>query len=118
MPSFSDWKFRITDLQLAINAVMAIYHMADHYFYSFSASDRSRVLATSSPGRFRTEMAKRDSYYAIIRDVAEAHKHIIPESGATDCHVFKSDSGGFSRICGSGLWHWTIQWCPFNCYRT
>ena len=56
---------------------MAIYHMADQYFYSFSASESSRVFATASPGRFRAEMAKRDSYFAIIRDVAEAHKHMM-----------------------------------------
>lgn len=77
MPNFRDWQGQSADLRLAMNAVMAIYHMSDHYFHSFSASESSRVFATSSPGRFRAAMAKRDSCFAIIRDVAEAHKHMM-----------------------------------------
>ncbi len=76
MPNHDAWLAEPTDLRLAMDAAVSLYHMADHFWHTFSATEPARVFDTSNSSRFRTELAKRSAQYSLVRDVAEAHKHM------------------------------------------
>jgi hypothetical protein len=75
-PNLDAWMNQLTDMRLAMNAVVVLYHMADHFWHAYSSNDPSRVFHTDNSGLFRLELAKRGNQYKILRDVAEAHKHM------------------------------------------
>lgn len=75
-PNHATWLASPLDLRLAMNAILSLYHMADHFWHSFSQSDPNRIFQTPNSSLFRTEMAKRYNHFAILRDIAEAHKHM------------------------------------------
>jgi len=70
------WLAQPTDIRLAMNAAVSLYHMADHYWHSYSRTEPTRVFSTLNAGAFRSEMAKANGHFKILRDVAEAHKHM------------------------------------------
>ena len=75
-PPLGAWRANLTDLRLAMIAAVALYHVADHYWESHSQVDSSRVLGTTSARHFRAELAKQSDDFRLLRDVAEAHKHM------------------------------------------
>lgn len=75
-PNMSAWVAQSTDERLAMNAVLSLYHLADHFWHSFSTSDPNRLLQSNSSGQYRSALAKQEPDFAILRDVAEAHKHM------------------------------------------
>ncbi|WP_275288634.1 hypothetical protein [Halomonas elongata] len=76
VPNHEEWLVQPTDLRLAMNAVLSLYHMADHFWHAYGQTDPDRTFHTARAGEFRAEMARRDSRFAVLRDVAEAHKHM------------------------------------------
>jgi len=75
-PNLYEWSKQPTDERLAMNAVLSLYHLADHFWQAYSSSDPSRVFGTKNASYFRAKLAERDENFAILRDVAEAHKHM------------------------------------------
>ena len=76
IPNLNSWRVQPTDIRLAMNAVVALYHMADHFWHAYAMSDSSRVFGTTSSALFRSDLAKQDGHFKVLRDVAEAHKHM------------------------------------------
>lgn len=76
VPNHDSWLVHPTDLRFAMNAVVSLYHMTDHFWHKSSPSEPDRVFGIESPGQFRKELARRDNQYSLLRDVAEAHKHM------------------------------------------
>ena len=76
VPALDDWRKAPTDIRLAMNAAIALNQMVDHYWHGFAPLDSSRVLNAPNAGSFRGELAKRSQDFALLRDVAEAHKHV------------------------------------------
>lgn len=76
IPNLDAWMTQPTDIRLAMNAVVALYHMADHFWHAYSISDPSRVFSTANSSLFRSKLAGQDNHYMVLRDVAEAHKHM------------------------------------------
>ena len=75
VPNYNAFRTAVLDLRLAMNAAVAVNQMADHYWHSVATIDAGAVFHTSSPEAFRRELALRSRDWAILRDVAEAHKH-------------------------------------------
>lgn len=75
-PALEAWRADPTDIRLAMIAAVSLYHEADHYWVSYSKIDSRRVFGTTSSGLFRAELAKQCGDFALLRDVAEAHKHM------------------------------------------
>ncbi len=75
-PNLSAWSVQQTDIRLAMNAVLSLYHMADHYWHAYQGVDPDRVFKTACARDFRARLAKMYRHFAILRDVAEAHKHV------------------------------------------
>ncbi len=76
LPAVNEWLSNPTDIRLAMNAAVALNQMADHFWYGFASSDVARVFNTANVKTFRNELAKRNSEWSLVRDVAEAHKHV------------------------------------------
>ncbi len=75
-PNLAAWSAQPTDIRLAMNAVVSLYHMADHFWHAYESVDPARVFGTASASQFRIELAKQYPNFAVVRDVAEAHKHM------------------------------------------
>lgn len=76
VPNHDLWLAQPTDLRLAMNAAVCLYHMADHFWHTFYATEPARVFGTGCSSQFRKELAKRNNEYSLLRDVTEAHKHM------------------------------------------
>lgn len=76
VPNLDAWLCQPTDIRLAMNAVVSLYHMADHFWHAYASIDSSRVFDTVCAATFRGELAGRYAYFAALRSVAEAHKHM------------------------------------------
>jgi len=74
-PAVAEWQSNVLDERLAMNAAVALNQMADHYYRSFTAGD-GRLFGASSPNTLRKVLAKQEPSFALLRDVAEAHKHV------------------------------------------
>lgn len=75
-PNLAAWSAQPTDIRLAMNAVVSLYHMTDHFWYAYESVDPVRVFGTKSTNQFRNNLAQQFSHFAVVRDVAEAHKHM------------------------------------------
>lgn len=75
-PNHGAWQAHTTDIRLAMNVVVSLYHMADHFWHAYSKTDPSRVFSTRAPSLYRAELARQNQHFSILRDVAEAHKHM------------------------------------------
>ena len=80
-PALEDLRASPTNIRLAMVAAVSLYHEADHYWGSYSTIDSGRVFGTKSAGLFRAELSTRSEDYALLRDVAEAHKHMKLDRG-------------------------------------
>jgi hypothetical protein len=76
VPNLEAWSSNSTDIRLAMNVAVSLFHMADHFWHTYSIADPVRVFNTKSPAAFRLELSNRYPYFMILRDVAEAHKHM------------------------------------------
>jgi hypothetical protein len=76
LPTVNEWRNAPLDLRLAMQAAAALNQMADHYWYGYSSENRAQVFNQTAVGDFRRELAARSPNFGLIRDVAEAHKHV------------------------------------------
>ncbi len=76
VPNLKAWLNDPTDIRLAMNAAVSLYHMADHFWHAYAVVDPSRVFGTTNTSSFRSELAHRNNHFAVLRDVVEAHKHM------------------------------------------
>ncbi len=76
LPSVSAWRDSTTDLQLAMHAAVSLNQMADYFWHEFSEAVPTSVLNQHSLKEFRKVLGTQFPSFALIRDVAEAHKHV------------------------------------------
>ena len=75
-PSVEDWRMNLTDIRLAMSAAIALNQMADHFWHAYGKVDPDRVFCTANSSAFRKELGTKNPHFALLRDVAEAHKHV------------------------------------------
>jgi len=81
-PAVDEWNRAPADMRKAMDAAVELNQMADYFFHEYSVSDPGRVFSTSNLAALRAELGRRFPDFAILRDVAEAHKHVkIQRSG-------------------------------------
>lgn len=81
-PAYEEWINDPTSIRLAMNVAVALNQMTDHFWHAYTKVDPSRVFCTANSSAFRTELARRHGHFAIVRDVAEAHKHVRLDRGS------------------------------------
>ncbi|MCQ4251778.1 hypothetical protein NA644_20940 [Pseudomonas stutzeri] len=75
-PSLNDWEKSPVDERLAMNLASNLNNLIDHYWHSASANAPSKVLHKKTLKEFRADLAKINVNIGLIRDVADAHKHL------------------------------------------
>lgn len=76
VPGINDFGASPLDIRKAMNSAVALNQLADYFWRSYSKTDSARVFHAENVGAFRDELGKRHPEFAIVRDVAEAHKHM------------------------------------------
>jgi hypothetical protein len=74
-PAVAAWRSDDLNEQLAMSAAVNLSHMAEHYLRSFTVGD-PKLLGASKLDQLRTALDRRAPAFSIIRDVADAHKHV------------------------------------------
>jgi hypothetical protein len=74
-PAVLEWRASPLDERLAMNVAVALNQLADHYFHTLAPEDPRRFGAPSVSA-LRNELGKREAAFSLIRDVADAHKHV------------------------------------------
>jgi hypothetical protein len=82
LPTVAEWRASPTDLRLAMHTAVSLNQMADYFWHDFSDTAPNEVFNHSSLAQFRRELGVKSPSFALIRDVAEAHKHV--KVGRTD----------------------------------
>jgi hypothetical protein len=89
-----------------MNAAVSLNQMADHFWHEYQGS--TKVSGTTSPSRFREQLAASHPAFALIRDVADAHKHYKldrPSRRLTDASQATAGAMGFGEAAwGEGQW--------------
>jgi hypothetical protein len=57
-------------------AAQALNNMADYYWDGFASAEPARLFGATNVKAFRAELAKQHEQWGLVRDVAEAHKHV------------------------------------------
>lgn len=75
-PAISDWQGNELAIYKAKMVATNLNQMADYYFNEFS-NDANKVLGVSSPWQFRDALSQQYPDFALIRDIADSHKHVL-----------------------------------------
>ena len=84
-----DWCSDPLDERKAMNAAMSANQMADHLYHYLLENNDSRPFGARNPGEYRRALAEIEPDFALVRDVAEAHKHV--QIGRSDAQVRSAD---------------------------
>jgi len=108
VPAVGEWCKVPTDIRLAMSTAVVLNQMADHYWHGFESADPTRVFHTATVKAFRAELAARNTDWALLRDVAEAHKHVKlnrPVRAVTSAgQAFVVSTGFGATPYGTGPW--------------
>ena len=108
LPSVESWQKHPIDIRLAMQAAIALNQMADHFWHAYRTVDPGRVFGAESAAAFRKELATRNLHFALLRDVAEAHKHVKldrPGRSLTGAEQTSVGATGFGEAgFGTGPW--------------
>jgi hypothetical protein len=74
-PAVAAWRADDLNEQKAMSAAVNLSHMAEHYLRSFPVGD-PKLLGASKLDQLRAALDKREPAFSIVRDVADAHKHV------------------------------------------
>lgn len=82
VPSVDEFQRNPLDIRLAMNAAVALNQLADHFWHHYRVSNPGRVFQAATPGVFRDQLSARYPDFTVVRDVAEAHKHVELSRGS------------------------------------
>lgn len=73
-PNMRDWQAGPLEPQRAMNLAVSLNQLADHFWHSFGHHPKM-VMGTADVSAFRKALCAVHPAFALIRDVADAHKH-------------------------------------------
>ena len=76
VPGIEDWRRDPVDVRLAMNLANSLNNLVEYYWRVFATTDPDRVFHANSLKAFRTELSRRKEDIALVRDIADAHKHL------------------------------------------
>lgn len=76
VPGIKDWRKNQVDVRLAMNLANSLNNLVEYYWCVYESIHTDRVFHTLSVKAFRTELSRRNKDIALIRDIADAHKHL------------------------------------------
>ena len=77
LPNYDEWLAQPLDERRARNAVAEANNMAARVYLHWKDTDRARVFDANSESEYRDALATCECEdFALVRDVADAHKHL------------------------------------------
>jgi hypothetical protein len=74
VPSMREWEASPLEPHKAMSLAVNLNQMADYFWYEYS-SDPSKIFGAKNTGAFRDSLSASLPEFALVRDVADAHKH-------------------------------------------
>ena len=71
-----DWGSHPLDERKAMNAAVSANQMADHMYHYLSENNDAQLLGATNLGEYRKALSEIQPDFALVRDVAESHKHV------------------------------------------
>ena len=102
-PSVESWQKHPIDIRLAMQAAIALNQMADHFWHAYGTVDPGRVFGAATSAAFYKELAARNLHFALLRDVAEAHKHVKLDRPGRSLTGAEQTSVGTTGYGGAGF---------------
>jgi hypothetical protein len=82
-PNYEEWRQAPLDERRAKNAVSEANNMAERAFHYWRDRDPNQIYGARNAGQYRRELAARECPdFALVRDVADAHKHVQLDRGS------------------------------------
>lgn len=75
LPALKEWRANETSERLGMGLAVVLNQTVDRYFHSFPSGD-SKLFGAKTVKQLRAELTKKSASFALIRDVADAHKHV------------------------------------------
>ena len=75
-PGFDEWRKTPSDERLAMNLANSLNNIAEYYWHDCESSNPAKVFNKRSLKEFRKELTFKNKDIALIRDIADAHKHL------------------------------------------
>lgn len=98
-PAYEEWEKDRLEMRLAMSVFQEANNVADYMYNYWKSRDPSKVYGTSSPGRYRDELARTEcGAFGLLRDIAEGHKHV--ELSRDSRKVTRADQKGKQTLGG------------------
>lgn len=108
-PNYDEWLSEPLDERRAKNAVADVNNIAARVYHHWKDTDRAQVFNANSEGEYRNAIAARECEdFALVRDVADAHKHLSLDRPSR--RVSRADQTGVGSLgwgqarWGEGVW--------------
>jgi hypothetical protein len=110
--NYEDWARSQLDERLAKNMVNDLNNMAERVFHHWQQEDSSKIGNATRTNEYRNYLAAQEcGGFALVRDVADAHKHVVLDR--TSRQVTHSDQTGPGNIgWDEGRWDETAWDSP------
>lgn len=77
-PNYDAWMVQPLGEHLAMNAVADANNMAARVYRHWENVDRAKVYGANNEGQYRNTLAAKEcADFGLVRDVADAHKHVV-----------------------------------------
>ena len=76
-PNVSDFCANVGSLRHAYNAVFAVDALAAHLHWWLQSNNSGSMTTSQNDGTYRTELGKANDAYALLRNIANAQKHVV-----------------------------------------
>ncbi len=109
MPNYDEYRRHPNSIRHAMNAALSAFHMADWVWTTYHEDDPQKVADTARPLAYSLYLAD-NGYpdFRVIKDIAEAHKHLKLTVRTDDRVVLSAGSHGIGT-------HWSHH--PAGAYR-
>jgi hypothetical protein len=102
-PAIGDWRRDSVDVRLAMNIANSLNNLVEYYWHAFATTQPDRVFRANSLKEFRAELTQRNEDIALIRDIADAHKHLKlnrADRTVTNANQTKGQIVGYGQAYG------------------
>ena len=102
-PSYHDWKSSQNSERLAMNLANNLNNLAEYYWHTFSKIAPDKIYNKKKLKEFRNVLAQDNMSIALIRDIADAHKHLKlcrPRRNLTSAHQTSTRDIGYGQAYG------------------
>ena len=102
-PSFAEWSNSRNDQRVAMDLANNLNNIIEYYWHTFSDTNPDKVFNKTKLKSFRNELAQNNQDISLIRDIADAHKHLRlsrPDRNLTNANQTAPKNLGYGQAYG------------------